>query len=146
MWILSYLWWTGSTQLHRISLGLCSHMEILENSSEGFVGYIQTASGGLYQQRGTYRKHRLHPVTAHPNSLRVGTDWFTHILPLPTGMLCALCKCTHFSSVFTTNQNHCTLEFTCCYATETFPYLQLIWMSNSNSHVLLQYLHLQQQW
>lgn len=109
-WILLYLWWTGSTQL------LCSHMEILANSSEGFVGVHPDCLRWALPAVGHLKKASSSPVTVHLNSLRLGTDWFSHILPLTRGMLCALCKCTHFSSVFTTNQNHFTLEFTCFYA------------------------------
>lgn len=95
--ILWYLWWTGSTQLHRISLGLCSHMEILEDTTEGFAGEHPDCLRWALAAVGDLKK--ASPSPAHHNSLRLGTDPFTHVLPLTRGMLHALCKSSHFFSV-----------------------------------------------
>lgn len=147
-WILLYLCCTRSTQLHRIFLGLCSHMEIPEDMTEGFAGehpdWLREALPAVGHPK------KASPSPAHHNSLRLGTESFTHILPLTRGMLCALCKCTHFFSVFTTNQTHFPLEIRCFYAVQyrNIPIFtadldgQQWW---PRFHVLLQHLHLQQQ-
>lgn len=116
---------------------LCSHMETLGDMTEGFVGEYPDCLRWALPAVGHLKK--ASPSPAHPNSLSLGTDPFTHILPLTRGMLYAFCKCTRFFSASTTNQNHFPLETTCFHAVQyrNVPYLQLIWMSNSDSHVFM---------